>query len=224
MPLVVNLPDGTVVRSTHVCDYEIPRLPTLLEAYVVPDLTVALLIGIRALCKAGCAVIFTDKMCSVKYGGKVILRGYKDPSTDLWILPITPDKVCQQGKLQTSPGSDYVANATKLTQSQAGPCMTHALQFPMPSNEMPPSLQEMATFTHFVRTQANAVKFAHQSLCNPKISSLMKAMRRRFLKGCPNLNQELVVKYLNPSPATAKGHMKRPKQGIRATEGVRAYP
>jgi hypothetical protein len=45
----------------------------------------------------------------------------------------------------------------------------------------------------------------------------MKAMRRGFLKGCPNLNQELVVKYLNPSPATAKGHMKRPKQGIRST-------
>ncbi len=28
-PLVVNLPDGTVVRSTHVCDYEMPGLPTL---------------------------------------------------------------------------------------------------------------------------------------------------------------------------------------------------
>ena len=45
----------------------------------------------------------------------------------------------------------------------------------------------------------------------------MRAMQRGFLKGCPNLNQELVVKYLNPSPATAKGHMKCPKQGIRST-------
>jgi hypothetical protein len=130
-PLVVNLPDGIVVRSTHICDYEIPRLPTLLEAHIVPDLTVASLIGIRVLCKAGCIVIFTDQNYSVMYGGKVILRGYKDPSTDLWILPITPDEVCRQGKLQTSQGSDYVANATKSTQSQASPCMTHALQFPM---------------------------------------------------------------------------------------------
>ena len=46
----------------------------------------------------------------------------------------------------------------------------------------------------------------------------MKAMQRGFLKGCPNLNQELVVKYLNLSPATAKSHMKRPKQGIRSTQ------
>ena len=120
----------------HICDYEIPGLPMLLEAHIVPDLTVASHIGIHVLCKAGCVEIFTDKMCSVMYGGKVILRGYKDPSTDLWISPITSDNVRQQGKLQTSPGSDYVANATESTQSQAGPCMTHALQFPMPSNEI----------------------------------------------------------------------------------------
>ncbi len=31
------------------------------------------------------------------------------------------------------------------------------------------------------------------------------------------MNEELVTKYLNPSPATAKGHMKRPKKGIRTT-------
>ena len=45
----------------------------------------------------------------------------------------------------------------------------------------------------------------------------MKALRKGFLKGCPNLSEELVTKYLNPSPATAKGHMKRPKKGIRST-------
>jgi hypothetical protein len=178
---------------------------------------VALIIGIQVLCKAVCVVIFTDKVCYVMYGGKVILRGYKDPITDLLILPITPDKVQQQGKLQTSPGSDYVAHATKSTQSQAGPCMAHALQFPM-NDKITPTLPEMATFTHSVRTQGNAVKFAHQSLFNPTILSLMKAMQRGFLKGCPNLNQELVFKYLNPSPATAKDHMKCPKQGIRSTQ------
>jgi hypothetical protein len=45
----------------------------------------------------------------------------------------------------------------------------------------------------------------------------MKALKKGFLKGCPNLRKELVTKYLNPSPATAKGHMKRPKKGIRST-------
>jgi hypothetical protein len=73
-------------------------------------------------------------------------------------------------------------------------------------------------FTHSIRTHANSVKFSHQSLCNPKISSLMKALRKGFLNGCPDISEELVMKYLNPSPATAKGHMKRPKKGIRNTQ------
>ncbi len=77
--------------------------------------------------------------------------------------------------------------------------------------------KQVASFTHFVKTRENAVKFAHQSLCNPKISTLLKAVRRRFLDGCPNLSEKLINKYLNASPATAKGHMKRPRHGIIST-------
>ena len=76
---------------------------------------------------------------------------------------------------------------------------------------------EVATFTHSVQTRVYAFKFSHQALCNPKILSLLKAMRKGFLKGCPNLSKELITKYLNPSPATAKGHMKQPKKGSRST-------
>jgi len=50
------------------------------------------------------------------------------------------------------------------------------------------------------------------------ISSLMKALKKGFLKGCQNLSKDLVTKYLNPSPATAKGHMKCPKKGIQSTK------
>jgi hypothetical protein len=31
------------------------------------------------------------------------------------------------------------------------------------------------------------------------------------------MTEKLILKYLNPSPATAKGHMKCPRQGIRST-------
>jgi hypothetical protein len=81
----------------------------------------------------------------------------------------------------------------------------------------PPTV-DCAAFAHSVRTRANAVKFSHQSLCNPTISSLMKALKKGFLKGCPDLSEELVTKYVNPSPATAKGNMKRPKKGIQSTK------
>jgi hypothetical protein len=65
--------------------------------------------------------------------------------------------------------------------------------------------------------QANTVKFAHQSLCNPNISTLLKATRKGFLKGYSNMTKKLITKYLNSSPGTAKGHMKRPQHGIKTT-------
>jgi hypothetical protein len=204
-PLTINLPDGTMVKSTHICDLEIPGLPYVLEGHIVPDLTVASLVGKRILCKLGCTVLFTDTACYVRYQGKVILMRYKDPSTDLWVLPITPDAINQQ-KLRTSQGHDLVS-----AQSRAGPSMARAPQFPA-STTPQAKMVDVAMFTHSVRTHANSVKFSHQSLCNPKISSLMKALQKGYLKECPNLSEELVTKHLNPSPATAKGHMKRPKK------------
>ena len=41
--------------------------------------------------------------------------------------------------------------------------------------------------------------------------------QRGFIQGCPNISKKLVLKYLNPSPAMAKGHMKRPCNGVQST-------
>jgi hypothetical protein len=90
-PLTINLPDGRKVKSTHVCDIAIQGLPMVLTGHIMPDLALALHIGIRPLCKAGCRVILDNHKCEVEYNGNVILRGFKDSSTNLWMLPIRPD-------------------------------------------------------------------------------------------------------------------------------------
>ncbi len=97
-----------------------------------------------------------------------------------------------------------------------GPINVAALPQPGPCIGRAPH-QAIAGFTHSINTRVNAVKFAHQSLCNPKISTMLKAVRKGFLDGCPNINVTLILKYLNPSPPTAKGHMKRPRHGIKST-------
>jgi hypothetical protein len=74
---------------------------------------------------------------------------------------------------------------------------------------------QIAFFTDTVQTKANSIHFAHQSLCSPKNSTLLKAIQYGYLKGCPNLTAKGVSKYLNPSLAT--GHMKHPRQGIQST-------
>ena len=45
----------------------------------------------------------------------------------------------------------------------------------------------------------------------------MKTIKAGFMKGAPHLDAQTVQKYLLASPATAKGHMKRPRKGIRST-------
>ncbi len=80
----------------------------------------------------------------------------------------------------------------------------------------PPSNQ-LGLITHTIQTKANSIKFAHQSLCSPRPSTLLKAIQHGFPKGCPDLTAKGVTRYLNPSPATAMGHMKRPHQGIQST-------
>ncbi len=94
---------------------------------------------------------------------------------------------------------------TGATLPRPGPCIGRA------------PLHAIAGFTHSIKTRVNAVKFAHQSLCNPKISTMLKAVRKGFLDGCPNINVKLILKYLTTSPATAKGHMKWPRHGIKST-------
>jgi hypothetical protein len=79
------------------------------------------------------------------------------------------------------------------------------------------SATQIAFFTHTIRNKASSIYFAHQSLCSLRISTLLKAIQRDYLKGCLNLKAKGVSKYLNPSPATAKAHITWPQQGIRST-------
>ncbi len=169
-PLTINLPDGRKVASSHVCDIAIPGLPGVLTGHVVPHLAIASLMGIRPLCDAGCTGTFDRDKCDVIYDGKVILRGFKCASTGLWTLPL-------DGKMSSLPQSAPVDNRAHC------------------DIEIHPGV-DLASFTHSVRRRANGVKFAHQSLCNPKNSTLLKAVRKGFLKGCPNLSEPLILKYL----------------------------
>jgi hypothetical protein len=198
-PLRVALADGCQVMSTHMCDIRIDGLPVTLMGHIIPDLSIALLFGIRILMEVGCDVTFTKGDCIVKYNGKIILRGEKDPSMDLWTLPLGSHDMTSQHTMSTLPLA-----APDFADTHAQPAV------------------QIEFFADTVRTKANSILFAHQSLCSLQISTLLKAIKCGYLKGCPNLTAHGVNKYLNPSPATAmaKGHMKCLRQGIRSTRQV----
>jgi hypothetical protein len=111
-------------------------------------------------------------ICQIKW--KKYLRGTKeDPSTNLWVPPLTPKAIIEsQRKLWTSQGDDETSTHTTKLQSRAGPGIARAPQSPKPF--MPAA--SVAMFTHSVHTRANTVKVGHQAMCNPRISSLLKAL------------------------------------------------
>jgi hypothetical protein len=56
-PLKVSLADRRQVISTHMCHIKTDGLPLVLTGHITPDLSIALLFGIRAIREAGCKVI-----------------------------------------------------------------------------------------------------------------------------------------------------------------------
>jgi hypothetical protein len=157
----------------------------------------------------------------------------KDPMTDLWTLPIVGpagktslNNTHEEQDPFVNLHEEFLEATSKASSSKesmlavpvcasAQACEAGGKAMKSLKKKLPPN--KLGLFTHTVRTKANYIKFAHQSLCSPHISTLLKAIRHGFLKGCPNLTTKGVTRYLDPSPATAKGHMKRPHQGIRST-------
>ncbi len=169
--------------------------PSHLSGHIIPDLFIASLFAIRVLTEVGCEVTFTTTTYVVKYNGNIILTGNKDQTTDLWTLPL--------GILRMTTHHSHTAMNLLAAPDFAN---THAQS---PQNSM--------LFMHTMWNEANSIRFAHQSFCSSKISTLLKAIHCRYLKGCPNLTAIGIAKYLNSSPASAKGPMKHPRMGIHST-------
>ena len=126
----------------------------LLTGHIIPDLSIASLFGIRVLTEAGCTVTFDKTNCIVWYNGAIILRGAKDPATDLWTLPLG------------SPKSTTSHHVTDMIPPAA----------PVFANAGANIATKSACFMDTVQTKINSIRFAHQSFCSPKISTLLKAL------------------------------------------------
>jgi hypothetical protein len=59
--------------------------------------------------------------------------------------------------------------------SQHAKCVL-ALVVPVVANVHAHSAMKIAFFTHTMKNKANSIHFAHQSLCSPRISTLLKAI------------------------------------------------
>ena len=191
-PIKIMLPNGKTIWSTHTCNLDIPWLPdAMTEAHIVPGLSHSSLISTRKFCDAGCKVVFDMTECRVYYKNSLVLTGKRDPKTMLWRLPINPAPTPQPS----------LANAIKMD--------VHL----MPHQQA----NHMAYNVYTIPYKQNQMKYMHQSFFNAPIHTILHAIDNKQMEGIPFMKADLIRKYLAKSPATSKGRMRRPRQGIRST-------
>ena len=192
-PLIVKIPDGANIQSTHICTLAIPQLPAKArEGHIIPGLASHSLMSVVKLCNAGCEVTFTKIDCKVKYRGKVVLQGYKCTRTGLWMVPLDTSSAVPSTPSTSSTSSTEAVHHVQTVQQYA-------------ANLIPTSSRE------------ELAMYYHQCLCSPPKSTLLKAIRNNQLSSFPGLTYELIAKYLPESAATDKGHMVRTRSGTRST-------
>ena len=191
-PVTITILNGESIVSTHVCNLDISWLPdNLTEAHIVPDLAHSTLISIKKFCDGGCRVIFDDCECRVYHNGQLVLQGAREAHTNLWTLPINP--------------------TTQPTRTM------DKYDLAMLADSKPIQHHEVAYNAYTMPTAQARVKYLHQCLFSPPQPTLLSAIKNKQLESWPGLTTAAVKKYLAASPATSKGHMKRPRKGIRTT-------
>ena len=89
-PLTVTLPNGDVVRSSHIAELDLPQLPRARrEAHIVPELASHSLVSVVKLCNAGYEVDIKDILYEIRNRGEIIVQCSKDVCTGLWMMPLT---------------------------------------------------------------------------------------------------------------------------------------
>ena len=62
------------------------------------------------------------------------------------------------------------------------------------------------------------IQFYHATLFSPVKTTLLKAIKKGYLRGWPGLTAQAVQRNINVEEATVKGHLNQKRQGIRSTK------
>lgn len=190
----VHMPNGSIIKSTHTAQLNLPSLPMGARvAHIFPELAAAgSLLSIGTLCDYGCTAIFTSTTVEIKdMLGEIILIGTRSATTRLWMIDLDPK--------------------VSIPTTYSG-CRGSASQVCSAANtlELP--------------TQADRVRFYHACMGYPCMSTFIAAAKAGFLTSFPVLSPELIRKYPPHDRATAMGHLDRQRANVRSTKRTLENP
>jgi hypothetical protein len=112
-PITVRMPNGAGIQSSHTCTLDLPTLPTgSKQAHILPGLASHSLLSIAKFCDQGCIVQFARDGCRILQNGVVLLEGPRDPTTNLWLLPLQPQPQALPISIKATPHLGFAAHHT----------------------------------------------------------------------------------------------------------------
>ena len=129
--LTVQLPDNSVIASTHKGNLQLPNLPASSTiAYKFPNIQKSLL-SMCDICDKGGTAVFSKNDMHAILDGQVILRGKRDSATGLWLVKITSTKPTSNPIAQPlSPTTEVAAAVLEATNTKRElVCFHHATCF-----------------------------------------------------------------------------------------------
>jgi hypothetical protein len=119
----VLMPNKQHIRATHTCLLDLPALPLgARQAHLFPSLAYPL-ISIGLLCDHGCTALFDQSKVTIHHENKIILTGQRDPTTNLWTIPLTPASLARP---LTQPTQHAAYNAYDNTTKKEHVTFLHA--------------------------------------------------------------------------------------------------
>ena len=147
----------------------------------------------KILTDAGCKVVYDVHECRVYFRDEIVWTGGKEPTTGLWVLPISTNS-----EMSSQDGNDDELLKLQLR-----------------------TKEHMAANAYAMTSKEVLIRYLHQCLYSPTKKTLVKAIENNPLTTWPGLTAEAVRKHLpDLTPATDKVHMKRQPKGIQSTTKI----
>ena len=208
-PIVISLPDGSQLSSSHTTSLPIIASmlpPAALAAHIVPHLRPNSLISIGQLCDAGCTAMLTAETAAIRFEGTTVLTGHRNPATRLWQVELNPTSAAPSTVTAVDP---TIAPATEPTIA--------------PPSFMPSANQASAHLPYCnainpASTIAQRIAYYHACCFSPALSTWCTAIDAGRFTTWPELTSKLVRKYPPQSPAMVKGHLDQTRANVQSTQ------
>ncbi|KAL7544532.1 hypothetical protein ACHAWF_007912, partial [Thalassiosira exigua] len=92
------------------------------------------------LCDAGCMVTYEGDRCKVMYKNRKIWTGVREPTTGLWVLPLTPDATPSPPTSETLP-QETANNVYQMTSKESLVRFLHQCLFSPPKQTLIKALE-----------------------------------------------------------------------------------